>query len=71
MGCRNDQHEHCDFDLRDGKGSISLDTNLVTSFPAHASAPQLFKMLFAFRSPPHLLLRQEDVANPSIFRGEH
>lgn len=41
MGCRNDQHEHCDFDLDDGKDSISLDTNLMTLFQ-HTPMPLVF-----------------------------
>lgn len=48
MGCRNDQHERCDFDLGDGKDSISLDTNLTTSFPAHSNAPCFFKHSLEF-----------------------
>lgn len=61
MGYGNDQLEHCDFDLSDGKSSVPLDTNPAPLFPAHSNGPRFFffKMPFGFCSPLHLLLMLE------------
>lgn len=45
MEYRNDQHEHCNFDLRDGKSIISLDTN---PMPLGFFKMPLFRMLLFF-----------------------
>lgn len=72
MGCRNDQHEHCDFDPRYGKGSISLDTNLMTLFPAHSNSPWFFlNALWLLFSSPFAFEMGRCSQSQHFQRGEH